>query len=420
LKKLLLINDFEKGGGAEQVFLQTQELLSDKFIIKTFVGSDKHRKPDNILSYIYSVKNQTSSFSRIYSIKNYKRLLDVLLNFKPDIVHLHNYYSFLSPSILNAVRTYRKLGNRLRVIFTAHDYHLLCPYSSFMHYSMVSNKILRLDDLPDVFQIFFYKWDERGFPFSFVKKLQWIYAYMLNGFDREINYIITPSEFLANLFRKKYGYILVSTIRNPFLNMDLVNAVKPSSKSKNDKILKMVFMGRLSPEKGLVEFIEAIKDINSFSFVFKIIGEGPQKNVIQKEIEKYGLQDKIILTGKMEHQLLLKEIRCNDALVLPSIWYENAPLSLVEGAFMNLRLITAGYGGMKEIAELCGGAYLMNPQDTNSVKDALMSCYADTVSGAPLKDRNIERLRSVFSAKSYINKLIDVYNYNYYGVKWMV
>ena len=114
----------------------------------------------------------------------------------------------------------------------------------------------------------------------------------------------------------------------------------------------------------------------------------------------------------MTHHLLLKELERNDVLVLPSIWYENAPLSLAEGAFMNMRLITANYGGMKEMAELCGGAYLMNPQDTDSVKDAVTRCYADTVSEAPLNGRDTEMLRAVFSADNYINKLIDIYNYN--------
>lgn len=412
MKKLLLINDFEEGGGGEEVFWATQELLSEKFIVKTFIGCEKHLKPINHFSYIYSVKNQGSSFPRIYSFKNYKRLLRVLLDFRPDIVHLHNYYSFLSPNILNAVRTYRKRGNGLRVIFTAHDFHLLCPYSSFMHYSMFSNKILRLDDLPDVFQIFFYKWDDRGFPFSFAKKLQWIYAYMLNSFDREIDYIITPSEFLTNLFRKKYSSIPVSTIRNPFLNMDSVVPVPPVPKSKNERTLKMVFAGRLSPEKGLIEFINALRYISGLNFIFKIIGEGPQKEEILKKINECKLQDKVILTGRMTHHLLLKELERNDVLVLPSIWYENAPLSLAEGAFMNMRLITANYGGMKEMAELCGGAYLMNPQDTDSVKDAVTRCYADTVSEAPLNGRDTEMLRAVFSADNYINKLIDIYNYN--------
>lgn len=412
MKKLLFINDFEEGGGAERVFWATHELLSEKFIVKTFIGCKKHIKPINHFSYIYSVKKQGGLFSRIYSYKNYKRLLNVLLDFKPNIVHLHNYYSFLSPSVLNAIRNYRNRGNRLRVIFTAHDYHLLCPYSSFMHYSMFYNKIFRLNNLPNVFQIFFCKWDKRGFPFSVVKKMQWIYAYMLKSFDKEIDYILTPSEFLAVLFRRKYSSIPVLTIRNPFLDMDSVPLITHMPERKNDGTLKMVFAGRLSPEKGLLEFINALRDISGFNFIFKIIGAGPQREEILKKINMHGLHDRVILTGQMERPLLLEEFKHNDALVLPSLWHENAPLSLVEGAFMNLRLITAGYGGMKEMAGLCGSAYFMDPGNSDSVKEALTRCYADTVSSKPLKDRDTGMLRSVFSAENYINKLIDVYNYN--------
>lgn len=410
MKRLMLINDFESGGGAEQVFLQTQRLLSDRLVVRTFVGSKRHIKAENMLSHICSTNGRRSSLSRIYSIRNYKSLLGVLSDFKPDIVHLHNYHSALSPSILKAIRVYRSWGNKIKVVLTAHDFHLLCPFSMFVYYPLFSTKPCKIESLPEMSEIFFLKWDHRGFPFSFAKKLQWIYAYLINDLDREIDHIIAPGEFLASFFKEKYSLIPVSVVRNPFINMNAAHSDKANPENKNNRTLKIIFTGRLSPEKGLIEFIGCLGKINSVCYEFKIIGDGPQKKEILKEIQRYNLQERMTLTGAMEHHLVLEELRRADALILPSRCYENAPLTLVEGAFMNLRLITANYGGMKEMAELCGGQYLMDPEDFHSVEKALTDCYNDTIRGKPLKGRDIRMLSSLFSEETYIDKLLGIYD----------
>lgn len=327
----------------------------------------------------------------------------------PDIIHIHNYYNCLSPSVLSSIRSYRRQnGKPIKVVFTAHDFHLLCPFSLFVHYGIFSNRCLRLDGAPNIFQVLFYKWDVRGFPFSLAKKLQWLYAYAVNDLDREIDHIISPSEFMEGLLRERYSWLIpVSVIRNSFIGMDAIDSLK-RSRDRNDKTLKMVFMGRLSPEKGLLEFIECLRKID-MDYTFKIIGDGHLKQDILKMVVQYGLDDRVVLTGQLEHHLALKELCLSDALVLPSTCYENAPLSLVEGALMGLRLITSSHGGMKEVAGLCGGAYLIEPSDCQSVKGALKRCHEDTVSNLPIRDRDVGFLMSLFSEDTYINKLIDVY-----------
>lgn len=403
--KILLVNDFEKGGGAEKVFNQTYELLTKKCIVDKFVGEAEHSKLKNIFCSLSELSSK--ALGRVYSFRNYTRLLDVLYKFKPDVIHLQNFYSSLSPSILKAIGNYRKNGYKIKVIFTAHDYHLLCPYSSFMFYSLFSNKVNYLTAPPDLAQSIFYKWDSRGFPFSFVKKIQWINAYFINNYHKEIDHIITPSFFLADLFHSKFHDIPVAVVRNPFVNSTQPDLpVRTLDKSRT---LNLVYIGRLSPEKGLLEFIQKLSQVDTINYIFKIIGDGQLKGAILKIIEEHNLKDNVLLLGEMKHQDVLKELSSNDALVLPSLWYENAPLSLVEGAFMNLRLITANYGGMKEIAELCGGAYLMEPTDFASVRDAIVTCYNDIINGEPVMNRDFNMLGKLFSKENYIDSLLNVY-----------
>ena len=407
LQKILLINDFEKGGGAEKVFTQTYELLlNNKIIADKFVGDLEHSKLNSSFNSLTTL-SIIKTISRVYSYKNYIKLQDVLHKLKPDVIHLHNYYSSLSPSILMAIRTYRKSCLKIKVIFTAHDYHLLCPFSSFMFYSFFKNTVNYLTSPPNIFKSVFYKWDSRGFPYSLIKKIQWINAYVINDYHKEIDHIVTPSFFLADFFKHKFTDIPISVVRNPFVNKNLLNVSVCNIIKSNT--LKLVYVGRLSPEKGLIEFIQNLKLIDSINYTFKIIGDGQLKRSILRVIDDYNLGDKVIVLGEMRHQEVLNELSVNDALVLPSLCYENAPLSLVEGAFMNLRLITANYGGMKEIAELCGGEYLMDPSNFASVREAVVTCYNDIISGVPMINRDLKMLNNLFSEENYLNSLFDVY-----------
>lgn len=407
LKKILLINDYEKGGGAEKVFSQTCDLLSQEFIVSKYVGQLCHIINEGTPHKLYSTF-KSGGLSRIYSFQHFKNLLNILNTQKPDIIHLHNYYNSLSPSVLSAIRKYRRNGNKIKVVFTAHDYHLLCPFSSFMYYSFLTNEVNFLCNPPNINQILLYKWDSRGFPYSIVKKIQWLTAYFINDLYNEINHIIAPSIFLADLLKRKYCDIPISVVRNPFvINTHLI--LPFSTKPKTDT-LKLIYVGRLSPEKGLLQFLHNLAKIDSVKYLFKIIGDGPLKIAIQKIIQEYNLNDRVVITGELPHQSVLNELIINDALVLPSLWYENAPLALVEGAFMNLRLITANYGGMKEIAELCGGAYLMDPNDCNSVNAALNKCYQDVIIDKLPVNRNGNVLKTMFSDERYLNQLIDIYN----------
>jgi len=108
-------------------------------------------------------------------------------------------------------------------------------------------------------------------------------------------------------------------------------------------------MGRVTYEKGILQFIKKINE-SKLKIEFHIYGSGE----LCKEIEKMHLRDglKILLHGHIKRDALLAEISKFDIFVLPSIWYENAPLSILEAANLGLPVIVPNYGGLKEIAQL--------------------------------------------------------------------
>src|SRR5258707_610187 len=118
MSRVLHINDYptDAGGGAEIVMQQTVSLLRRHGIsAETFTGADLPRAWQTPWHYVDNGRAR-------------RALAAKLAAFQPDIVHLHNFYHVLSPGILATLADFNR-SHRLRIVMTAHDYHLACPNS---------------------------------------------------------------------------------------------------------------------------------------------------------------------------------------------------------------------------------------------------------------------------------------------------
>ena len=124
---ILLINDFKTGGGAEVIFTKTYETLIE-------AGNNVD------LKYYYTqITPPRSALSYIFSLHNYHEIYKVLCEKKYDLVYLLNYSNAFSPSILLAIKKYKQKNSNLKVIYNAHDAHIICPNSALNYYK--GNKI---------------------------------------------------------------------------------------------------------------------------------------------------------------------------------------------------------------------------------------------------------------------------------------
>lgn len=398
LERILLINDFHQGGGAEKIFRDTYDYLKDHYEVLKFYAAEKPRRPSNFLNYIYS---------RYYSNK----LHELLIEFKPNIIHIHNYYHLLTPSILDAIGLYKKDKINVKVVMTAHDFHLVCPNSGYYYFpSFRKRNLIKFTLPPSIFQIFFFCYDYRGFRYSLIKKIQWLNAYYIKKAFKNIDIILTPSLFLKQHLESKFkGQFSYFLLRNPLealpQNTSYIN--NPST-----EMFKMVFIGRLSFEKGLLEFIKALNSLKNVNFIFDIYGGGEFKEILEDEIVSLGLSSKINLKGSIEREELNDTLLNYHALVLPTLCYENAPLSIIEAASLNLRIITCNYGGMKEMASICRGEYLIDPYNASSIHKAIIKCFDDCKMQNQIEGRDIKKIKETFSEATYTMNLIKLYENN--------
>lgn len=379
-KRILYVNDFYEGGGAEKVFRDTYELMQKYYEVDVFYATQKSSKPSNILDYIYSKK---------YYEEFYKKIVA----FKPDIIHLHNYYHKLSPSILSAAKKYKRT-NQVFVAVTLHDFHIVCPNSGYRYFDWFKNRPMNVMFPMSMRSVFLRKWDQRGILYSFAKQAQWIFNYLILKNHSCIDTFISPSEFLAHVVNENLQ-TSVAVVRNP-----TEKALIPVEFSKKNK--NIVFAGRLSEEKGLAQFLFRLSNLKRFKGLFYIAGEGPQHNELDELIKKYNLIETVSFLGYMNASELYNVLNNNAFLVLPSIWHENAPLSLVEASLMNNKILTMSYGGMGEIAKVCGNYIFLDQCSDDELMEFLESDEFEINSS----------ITDIFSAENYKSNLMKLYDQN--------
>ena len=382
---ILLINDYLEGGGAEAVFKEQFDILQTDFYVERFYAfqtiSDKVISP---LSYIYSF--------------HFKKQLDLVLRDRRfDCVIVHNYNSALSPAILDTLSHYKK-RNPCKIIHYAHDFHLVCPNRGYQYF--LNGKRRNFQNLPTLFELLAKRLDEKEIAYSLLKKIQWIFAYTIGNKQKVFDLILAPSDFLARQIQLRYPKVKVQRMYNV---CNSLNICKPNVRKEKHTSIRLVYFGRLDPAKGLVNFIEAIRH-SAIDYFFTIIGEGEDLTIIQDRITRYGLQNRMELKPKQNQADLFAGLVYYDVFVLPSLWYENAPLSIVEAASLGLGLFLANHGGVLEIGKICNAVHFFNPFDPKDIVSQLDILYKDFLNNA-LPKVDPERLQTLFSRKVYIENL---------------
>jgi len=383
--KVLIINDHKDGGGAESVVAMQYQLLKEAISVDILYG-DELSPEINIFSYIYS-----------YKVK--KAVVNKLKEANYDIVHLHNFYHILSPSVLQALRQAKKTNHRLKVIYTAHDYHLVCPNSGYYY---LKNKSIVNFQINDKWPwMFINNIDKRSIIHNLLKKAQWFNAYVIHDYKRVIDVITAPSFFLKQVILEHFNAD-VRMIRNP--SVPINNNAGVFDKTADNK-LQLVFFGRLSIEKGLNNFIKLLSQINDIPYHLSVIGDGPEYHELTKLVAQYRLTDKIKFIGKMVRSDLLSSLKKYDLFVLPSVWYENAPMSILEAAQAGLMIATPDHGGMTEMVEAVGGGYHFNYADPGKLK----SCLIDAQRVKHQKPQSHINDFAAFLPETFCSKMIDLY-----------
>ena len=395
--KILMVNKFlYPKGGVETYVIKLGEILKSKGHEVEFFGIEDEKNTLSNSSDSYAsnidfstgtINNLSAPFKIIYSPQARKSLRKVLDNFNPDVVHLNNIHFHLTPSIILEAEKYRKEKNsKLKIVYTAHDYQLICPSHGLFtpdlkacekcvgaHYSnCVKNKCVK-SSLP--------KSILGAIEGSFWKHSK-AYSY--------IDAIICPSNFLKSKL----------DLENRFKNKTLVlrNFTDKAKIIEVEKENYVLEFGHLSKDKGTLTLIEAAKKLPQYSFVFAGFGEA--ENAI-KEVENC---EYIGFKSGKELEMLIRKAAVS---VCPSIIYENCPFAVIESQMLLTPVIGARIGGIPELIEEGKTGELFEADNSDELAQKLSSLLSDE---AKLKaySENCKQIR-LETPDSYYEKLIKIY-----------
>ena len=339
--KILMVNKFlYPKGGSETYVLKLGEILRSHGHQVQYFGmqNEKNTVGNEAEAYVSSQdfstgirSNLLAPFRIIYSVEARKRIRIVLDSFQPDVVHLNNIQFHLTPSIILETEKYRRsTGKPVKIIYTAHDYQLICPshglfdsgfdicekcldgnYTHCLQTKCIKNS--RAKSLLGMMDAYFWKWSKA-------------YSY--------IDTIICCSNFLKTKLDTQERFRCKTVAIHNFVHEIPVMEVE-----KEDYILEF---GHLSREKGTLTLLEVAKRMPEKRFVFA--GYGAAETEISKVPNaKFGG----FKTGR-DLEMLIRRAAVS---VCPSEIYENCPFSVIESQMFGTPVVVSSMGGAPELLD---------------------------------------------------------------------
>lgn len=381
--KLLHLASDSYRGGAESVFRNTIEQTLTLQNYEVFVASCDTPKslPKGIDSKHFLALDDWASYPKpigalkyVFNLKNYRILKTFLFTIRPDIIHTQNYLSRLSPSVLFALRSYKRKFPHTKLIFTQHNFGV-CPNGGLYNYAQKS--ICEACIGHSKFRIMWKNCDRRGRIYSLLKGVRTLfYCGIFMHEDKLFDKILCVGEFQCQKhkddgFDPKKLEVLQNPIQMQFYNSDV---------RLKDKQNLIVFFGRLAPEKNVPLLIEAfarlIKKPEFASYQLCIIGDGedrarcenlarsllapkipPNPHQTRSQDSQSAITHYTFL-GRQSPTQIAQILKTAKISVVPSLWYETFGLVIVESILAGALPLVSRIGALKEtIEEFCGCSF---------------------------------------------------------------
>ncbi|MDE6150154.1 MAG: glycosyltransferase [Ruminococcus sp.] len=398
--RILMVNKFlyANGGSETYIFKLGDYLTSHGHEVQYFgmehegrcVGNDVNAYTTDMDFHGGSkLSKLTYPLKTIYSIEARKKIRLVLDDFKPDVVHLNNFTYQLTPSIiLEIVKWKKQTGQNCRIVFTAHDYNLICPNH------MLNNPNNRQNCEKCLGGHFINCAKDKCIHGSTVKSLvgtMEAYFWKMKGAYKYIDSIICCSEFLKHKMDTNPLFAEKTVALHNF-----VDRVEFKDVVKKDYVL---YFGRFSEEKGIGTLINVCKELPDVQFIFA--GTGPLEETINgiKNINNVGFQKGEAL------EKLIREARFS---IYPSEWYENCPFSVMESQMYGTPVLGADIGGIPELIQSGKTGELFESGSKADLKAKIEKLWTDK----ELADQYVNNCRNISfdTIEEYVEKLMKIYS----------
>jgi glycosyltransferase involved in cell wall biosynthesis len=387
LKILLIHNNYQQLGG-EQVAVeaQTDLLRQHGHHVVLYLRDSTEIKE-------YNFFQKTGFFSNtVFSKDTYREVHNLIASEQPDVVHVHNVFPLISPSVYQVLKD---VG--IPVVQTMHNFRFLCPNALFYTHEKICERCKYGNTLHAVQ----WKCYRQSYPLSALYALS-VGWHRQRGTFRQIDRFIALTAFGAQklqesgLAKPEQITILGNFISDPL----------PEPGSFRERQPYVLYLGRLSPEKGANVLIEAMASAPHLQL--KIAGDGPEFAALQRLMQQQGMHQ-IEFLGRVHGPQKWDLLRNATALIVPSVCYEQFPITLLESFVTGTPAIVSDIGSLPYIVQDGENGLLFEAGSIDSLAEKLN--WAASHPGIMMKmgEHAREIFEREYSAEAHYPKLLKIY-----------
>lgn len=382
MRILVAHNRYQQTGGEDSVVAEETAMLERHgHEVAQFIVNN-----DDIAGAAAQIGAAVRAF---YSSASRKKVEEVLASFKPDVLHVHNFFPTLSPSVYFAAR-----GHSVPVVQTLHNYRLVCANAQLFRDGRPCEDCLQSKSFFPGVKYACYRGSRAG---SAVVGGVMSFHAALGTWERRIDRYVVLTEFAA----AKLG-----EWRVPRERVRVKPNFVPDRGIAEGKGGFALFVGRLSHEKGLSVLIEADR-MTRLPLPVYIAGDGPMRQEVEQAAARPGSRIKVL--GPQSREQVLDLMRAATVLLVPSIWYEGFPMVLAEALSFGLPVIASRIGGLPEIVEHGKPGLLFEARNASAFVEALRKILGDADLLSSMRQAARQRFEDLYSEERNHAMLMTIY-----------
>jgi glycosyltransferase involved in cell wall biosynthesis len=384
--RILLVHEYYRQRGGEDVAFETDgallEAAGHEVARLTFHNTEiaDKRSPVDALKLF-----ATTVWSREAAAKVDR----AITQHRPDVAHFHNVFPLGSPAAFNAAA---KRG--VPVLATLHNYRLICPNASLYRDSRVCEDCVRKPlALPGLLHACYR--DSHSQSAAVVAMLA--FHKLRRTWSRDVTTFIAPSEFL----RRKVieGGLPAGKVRvRP-------NAVAAPPKSPPGEARGFLYVGRLTQNKGVPTLLRAWQQEGTLP-PLRIVGTGELEEMAR---DAALTTDTIEYSGPLPHDEVFRAMSRARALLFPSTWYENQPLTILEAFASGVPVIASRLGALPELVRDGETGLLFAPGDAADLAAKVRWATENAAAMRGMGEKALKLYRAEYSPEASIEKLVSLY-----------
>jgi glycosyltransferase involved in cell wall biosynthesis len=385
MKILLVHNTYQEQGGEDVVFWQERDLLNAAGHQVLEYQRFNHEIRE------YSTVQRISLIGRtVWAADSHREFKALLRTHKPDVVHVHNTFPLISPSIYWACRS-----ERVPVVQTLHNYRLLCAGANFIRDGKPCEDCITGKFWQGVVHGCYRGSRVQTAPVALMLTVH----HAGRTWTRMVDRYIVLTAFARSRFVNA-GFPAEKFTIKP-------NCVDPDPGKRTNQGSYALFVGRVSQEKGAHTLLKAWRQLPP-TFPLRVVGDGPLSEQLKSEAASNNLSN-VTFMGRLPRKQVIEAMKDARFVIFPSELYENLPLTIIEAFACGVPVIASRLGAMQEIVEDGRTGILVQPGNADDLARAVTRAWQEPAYMRQLGEGARTEYETKYTASANYRQLIEIY-----------